>query len=67
MGEVVDFTNGNTITSIPVTDTGTGNVAGKANQKNFPFSVCLKPKSNVKNGLLDSFHGKSVGIGASES
>lgn len=68
MHEEVDFTRGGSIVSIDSSgsdqmssDVGAPRVKGKAAY--FPFEVALQPADNVRNGLLDSFHGKTIGIG----
>ena len=68
MNQEVDFTRGGSILSIDpsgsdhmASDAGAPRVKGKAAY--FPFEVALQPADNVRNGLLDSFHGKTIGIG----
>ena len=58
MREEVDFTENNTRLSI---DAGGSGKAG-ATSREFPFSIRLQPTDNVQNGLLDSFHGKTLGL-----
>ena len=60
MREEVDFTERGTRLSIDAD--GAAGAAAARTTRAFPFSVRLQPAGNVQNGLLDSFHGRTLGL-----